>query len=225
MSAVALGLVLAKRLPRSPLLGAIREERRLRIVFEVYDLRALPAAGELERKPTIILADMEAGHGVRALMRSLRSRFPVVPVVMFDRRNDAMKAQRARNLGAAAVLTRRSGAPRFVARLVSIGTRTLYEPGAAAPQLYDQLTPREWDILPYLARRFSAKEIAEDLTLSYSTVRTHIRNIYAKCGVGSRSQAAQLAEALLADGEKGYNGMKEVSAGDELRGRNGRADP
>src|SRR5690625_1610253 len=115
MSAVALGLVLAKRLPRSPLLGAIREERRLRIVFEVYDLRALPAAGELERKPTIILADMEAGHGVRALMRSLRSRFPVVPVVMFDRRNDAMKAQRARNLGAAAVLTRRSGAPRFVA--------------------------------------------------------------------------------------------------------------
>lgn len=225
MSAVTLGLVLAKRLPRSPLLTAIRRERRLSIVFETYDLSALPRLHTLTRGPTVILADMDAGPGVRTLLRTIRSRFPVVPIVLFDRKLDPMKAQRARNLGAAAVLTRRSGADRFIARLLSIGSRTLYAAEHGPPRLYEQLTPREWDILPYLAQRFSAKEIAEDLTLSYATVRTHIRNIYAKCGVGSRSQAAQLAEALLADGQKGYNEMKEVSVTNELRGRHGRADP
>lgn len=224
MGAVAIGLVMARRLPRSPLLAALRSEPRLRIVFEVYDLRHLPSGQHVEDEPAVIVADSEAAIGVRTLISAIRARFPTAPIVVLDRAGDVALAQRARNLGAAAVLTRRSGPERFIARLLAIGAEEVYEPSRAAPQLYDQLTPREWDILPYLAQRFSAREIADDLTLSYATVRTHIRNIYAKCGVGSRRHAAQMAVALLSDGKKGNNEVKEVSADDELRRRDGRAD-
>ena len=86
-------------------------------------------------------------------------------------------------------------------------------------------TAVKWDILPYIARRYSAKEIAEELTISYATVRTHIRNIYAKCGVSSRRHAVYVAESLLRDGTIGRQYSQEVSRDDELRRRDGRSDP
>lgn len=51
------------------------------------------------------------------------------------------------------------------------------------------LTPREQEILALLAKGFLYKEIADQLTLSVETVRTHIRNIYDKLHVRSRTEA------------------------------------
>ena len=53
----------------------------------------------------------------------------------------------------------------------------------------ENLSPREREVLELLAQGFLYKEIMESLTLSRSTVNTHIRRIYEKLHVRSRSQA------------------------------------
>jgi DNA-binding NarL/FixJ family response regulator len=51
------------------------------------------------------------------------------------------------------------------------------------------LTPKETQVLDYLAKGYLYKEIAEVLGISYGTVHTHIEHIYKKLHVRSRSQA------------------------------------
>ena len=56
------------------------------------------------------------------------------------------------------------------------------------------LTERETQILGYLARGRSAPFIREELSLSKSTVATHIRHIYDKLGVHSKQELLSLLE-------------------------------
>ncbi len=56
------------------------------------------------------------------------------------------------------------------------------------------LTPREREVLTYLAKGSSAPQIAERLYLSTATVKTHLANLYGKLGVSDR--AAAVAEAM-----------------------------
>lgn len=53
----------------------------------------------------------------------------------------------------------------------------------------EHLTPRQQEILEHLARGLLYKEIAESLGISYETVNNHIRQIYRKLHIRSRSQA------------------------------------
>jgi len=59
--------------------------------------------------------------------------------------------------------------------------------GAAAPDI--RLSPREQEILEHLAKGYLYKEIAAALGISFDTVQWHIRNIYEKLHVRSRSEA------------------------------------
>lgn len=59
----------------------------------------------------------------------------------------------------------------------------------AASEL-EELTPREQEILALLAKGFLYKEIGGLLQISMSTVRTHLRRIYEKLHVESRTEAA-----------------------------------
>ena len=54
---------------------------------------------------------------------------------------------------------------------------------------YESLSPREREILDLLAKGFRYKEIAAQLFISVETVRKHIRNIYGKLQVTSRTEA------------------------------------
>lgn len=53
----------------------------------------------------------------------------------------------------------------------------------------ESLTERQSKILKYLSQGFSSKEIGEKLGISYYTVTTHIKNIYNKLQVNSRTEA------------------------------------
>lgn len=55
------------------------------------------------------------------------------------------------------------------------------------------LTPREMDVLRLLARGMTSVQISEQLTISVLTVNGHIRSIYSKLGVTSRSAATRYA--------------------------------
>lgn len=54
---------------------------------------------------------------------------------------------------------------------------------------YENLTSREKELLDFLAKGYRYKEIAAELFISVETVRTHIRNIYEKLQVNSRTEA------------------------------------
>ncbi|MDQ6977144.1 MAG: helix-turn-helix transcriptional regulator, partial [Ghiorsea sp.] len=57
------------------------------------------------------------------------------------------------------------------------------------PSVINPLTARENEVLNFIAKGYSYNEIAEAFSLSTNTVRAHIRNIYRKLAVSSRSEA------------------------------------
>ena len=60
---------------------------------------------------------------------------------------------------------------------------------APQPQEAPNLSPREAQVLDLLAKGYLYKEIAENMGLTYATVHTHIRHIYEKLHVRSRTEA------------------------------------
>lgn len=68
--------------------------------------------------------------------------------------------------------------------------------GMASPRLAEPLSQSELRVLRYLPTHLSAPEIASELSVSLSTVKTHMRNLYAKLGGHSRAEAVERARAL-----------------------------
>jgi two-component system, NarL family, nitrate/nitrite response regulator NarL len=67
-------------------------------------------------------------------------------------------------------------------------------PVALDPQPeYEHLTPRESEVLTYLSKGFTIKEISNLMGIKWFTVNDHIKSIYKKLNVSSRAEAAVLA--------------------------------
>lgn len=58
------------------------------------------------------------------------------------------------------------------------------------------LTPKEQEVLGYLAMHYDTVEIAEAMFVSINTIRTHIRHILNKLAVPRRGQAVRRAREL-----------------------------
>jgi len=65
--------------------------------------------------------------------------------------------------------------------------------GRGAPLDHERLTPRESEVLTYLSKGFTIKEIANLMGIKWFTVNDHIKSIYKKLNVSSRAEAAVLA--------------------------------
>ncbi len=75
------------------------------------------------------------------------------------------------------------------------GNRPTSRPAGSRPPL-DPLSKSEVRVLRYLPTYLSAPEIAGELSVSASTVKTHMRNLYAKLGAHSRAEAVESARTL-----------------------------
>ncbi len=91
-------------------------------------------------------------------------------------------------------------APSVTRRLL---TEFAARPGARRPAELDELTARETEVLRLLAKGLSNSEIAGELYLGETTVKTHVGHVLMKLGVRDRVQAVVLAyeSGLVLPGE------------------------
>jgi LuxR family maltose regulon positive regulatory protein len=83
----------------------------------------------------------------------------------------------------------------YVRRLLAAGTKTKI-PARVLPALVGQLSERELAVLRLLGTDLDGPDIARQLTVSLSTVRTHTNKIYEKLGVHDRRAAVRRAREL-----------------------------
>ncbi|WP_422769448.1 response regulator [Plantactinospora sp. WMMC1484] len=84
-------------------------------------------------------------------------------------------------------------APRILKRLLDRFAESLPDPEAAPPKAIGVLTEREREVLVQVARGLSNAEIARVLTVSETTIKTHVGHVLTKLGLRDRVQAVVLA--------------------------------
>jgi len=180
---------------------------RVRAAGTLTDARACLAEGATR----VLLTDLQLpdGHGVD-LIRETRQRFPDTEIMVISILGDEESVISAITVGATGYLLKdafptdiaatvrdlvagHSPISASIARFIVRRTQGT-APGSAGPSSGPvlntaKLTPREIDILWGIAKGFSYAEIASHLGLSRQTVPGHIKNIYRKLEVHTRSEA------------------------------------
>ncbi|QLQ35608.1 response regulator [Micromonospora robiginosa] len=171
-------------------------------------------AVELSRRllPDVVLMDirMPRMDGVAATRAIVDARLPVRVLVLttFELDEYVVGALRAGASGflakdvpaedlVTAIRTVAAGeavvAPRILRRLLDRFADVLPDPAAAAPPVLDPLTDREREVLVQVARGLSNAEIARELSVSETTVKTHVGHMLTKLRLRDRVQAVVLA--------------------------------
>jgi DNA-binding NarL/FixJ family response regulator len=148
------------------------------------------------------------------LLRSLKERWPQVPVIMLSTYDQALYVKRALADGASGYMLK-DATPDDLGQAIRValsGSGNVLSPrviqnlfeendgsendGAHGRHPEFSLTNRERDILGFLAEGRSNRDIAQHLYLSEKTVKAHLAAIFRKLGVANRTQAAMAAVSM-----------------------------
>jgi len=165
--------------------------------------------GIATNRPDVVLMDINLPGmlGTECVGR-LKNIAPTLPVLMLTVYDDAEQVFKSLMAGATGYLLKRTpadklleaireinsgGAPmsrQIARRVVQFFQDIKQEPAETrrAPEV-KSLTEREEQVLSLLAKGHAYKEIADLLNISFETVRTHVRTIYDKLHVHSRTEA------------------------------------
>ncbi|MCF8245868.1 MAG: response regulator transcription factor [Saprospiraceae bacterium] len=170
---------------------------------------AFPDTSNLEMqvpglKPDVVLMDIDmpgrSGIDATPVAKALRPETQVLMLTVFEEEDKIFQAIRN---GASGYLLKRTSPTEIIAAIhdvhrggspmtSSIARRVLHffqqEQPVTKTKDYD-LSPRENDILKSLVKGYSYKLIAEEHFISIDTVRSHIRHIYEKLQVNSKTEA------------------------------------
>ena len=161
-----------------------------------------------EARPDVVLLDIglpdQSGLNVG---KAIVEKYPHIKVIALTALNDARVAQEAIRAGFAGYLTKDTPVSRLVGliqtvcdgqvvipqQLMSSVAETKSPQERDAALFAEQLTERERDVLRLLVVGAASRDIAEKLSISPNTVRTHVQSILSKLQVHSRLGAAAFA--------------------------------
>jgi len=186
----------------------LESQPELKVVGEAQDGRQALAVLQLLRNtaslPDVVLMDvvMPEMDGVNAAER-IAALYPGVRVVILTSFGELSRVRKAIEVGVVGYLLKDAAPDEIVAAIRAAAKGEMYLDGAVTRRLTRQmlvpsdslmsLSARERDILVLVAAGKSNRQIAEELTISERTARTHVSNILAKLNLRSRTQAALLA--------------------------------
>lgn len=156
-----------------------------------------------ELLPDVVLLDIELpGKSGIEFLRSGRNISPSTQYLMCTVFEDEEKIFDSLRAGATGYIIKNSPADQIISSIIDIHNGgspmsaaiarkvvAAFGKSDAPSQELEGLTRREKEILGYLEDGLRYKEIAGRLNLSVETVRTHIRNVYVKLQVQSRTEA------------------------------------
>jgi DNA-binding NarL/FixJ family response regulator len=155
-------------------------------------------------QPDLMLLDIRLGEsdGLSVLAR-IKADHPKLPVLIYTGYDNPAFAARAVALGAAGYVLKGTGRDELIAaiRRAAAGEtlwtreelRRVTSALAAPRTTYDldvPLTRREMEVLTHIVEGHTNKRIADDLSISYETVKEHVQHLLKKIGVTDRTQAA-----------------------------------
>ncbi|HVM49649.1 MAG TPA: response regulator transcription factor [Candidatus Acidoferrum sp.] len=146
--------------------------------------------------------NLPAMSGIECV-RLLKAQKPELQIVMLTVYEDSDLIFRALQAGANGYLLKRSSPDQILEAIVDVSqggapmsshiarkvVQSFQSRGPADAE-QSNLTQREEEILGYVIKGFSNKEIADALKISVETIRVHLKNIYEKLHVRSRTEAA-----------------------------------
>lgn len=163
---------------------------------------ALEKCAELQ--PDVVLMDlmMPVMDGITAI-RLIRERYPAIQVIALTSFSEEKLVETALQAGAigylfknasvddlaSAIRAARAGQP----TLAPEATKILIQKATQPIPLGEDLTRRERDVLKLLVEGHSNPEIAEQLHVGRSTIKTHVSHILKKLGVDNRLEAVTFA--------------------------------
>ncbi|MGQ7372928.1 response regulator [Streptococcus suis] len=157
----------------------------------------------LEVKPDVVVMDlvMPKMTGVEATLALLKE-WPQAQIVILTSYLDNEKIYPVLEAGAKGYMLKTSSADeiltaiRKVARgefAIETEVEKKVEHHKRHPDLHDDLTAREREILTLLAKGYDNQRIADESFISLKTVKTHVSNILSKLSVSDRTQAVVYA--------------------------------
>ena len=149
-------------------------------------------------RPDITLMDLQMPEmsGIDAIS-AIRGEFPDARIIVLTSHAGDVQTTRTLRAGARAYLLKGSLRKELLEtiRAVHAGHKRLSSEVAAEIAEHatdDALTPREIDVLRLVAGGNANKEIGAKLALTEETVKSHIRNIFAKLGANDRTHAVTI---------------------------------
>lgn len=188
---------------RAGLAGLFADEPEFEVVGQAAD-GAEAVALTAHARPDVVLMDlrMPVLDGVAATAQILASPPPVPRVLILTTYETDDQILAAIEAGAAGYLLKAAPQDEILAgiRLVAEG-QTALSPAVAArlvsrmrqPAASVALSARESEVLRLVSQGRSNKQIAQDLGIGESTVKTHLLKVFDKLGVGDRTRAVTLA--------------------------------
>jgi DNA-binding NarL/FixJ family response regulator len=197
-------------LMRAGLRGVLSSDEGIELVGEASDGREASYRTRVTR-PDVVLMDVRMPDldGISAT-REVLDAFPEVKVVILTTFEQDDYIFGALNAGASGFLLKRTRPEDLIAAIHTIAagdsllspsvTSRVIERMAGQPQpdaerdpRLEELTPRETEVLELVARGLSNAEIAAELVIEESTVKTHLKRVLAKVGVRDRVQLVIVA--------------------------------
>jgi DNA-binding NarL/FixJ family response regulator len=168
----------------------------LEVVAEVEQVSGLEAA--LAANPCdVLLLDLQMEQWSMDQISELSRKTAVVILTADERVDIGLTALR---LGARAIVQKRFAIESLITAIQAVADGLVWMPPAMQAALVGQdgpaakkLTPRESEIVRYVAVGMRNAEVATRLSLSESTVKTHLTNIFQKLGIRDRIELTRYA--------------------------------